>query len=146
MGQHLDRSLARLRRTFAGESLIGLSPVAADCWDRFDAMAEKGESRDLPEPFEVPWTEGIRELRPSVRPEPNAPLLMRLNRNPFGLDFPWIRREEYRQGLQAREDRVAFSTGREDARRMRTRPAFSSPAEDRFVLAAPPTLRARIQR
>ena len=145
MGQHLERSLARLRRSFAGESLIGLSPVAADCWDRFDAMGEKGETRDLPEPFEVPWTAGRRELRPSVRPEPNAPLLMRLNRNPFGLDFPWVKRQEYRQGLQARDAREAFSTGREDARELRTRPAFSSPAEDRFVPAAPPKIRTRMK-
>lgn len=145
MRQYLDRSIARLQRTFAGESLIGLSPVAADCWDRFDAMDDKAESRDLPEPFTVPWTEGRREVRPSVRPEPNAPLLMRLNRNPFSLDFPWIKREEYRQGLQAREEREAFAAVREDARRLRSRPAFSSPAEDRFVPAAPPTLRDRMK-
>ncbi len=142
----MNRSTARLRRTFAGESLIGLSPVAADCWDRFDAMAEKGETRDLPEPFGVPWTEGVRHVRPSVRPSPNAPLLMRLNQNPFGLDFPWIKRERYREAREEREAREAFSSSREEARRLRGRPPFASPAEDRFVPAAPPTLRDRMKR
>ena len=139
----MERSIGRLRRTFAGESLIGLSPVAADCWDRFDALSAKGEFRDLPVPFEVPWSQGCRELRPAVSPGPNAPLLMRLNRNPFGLDFPWVKREPYLEQRVAVEARERFSSGREEARQMRSRPAFASPAEERYVPVAPPTLRTR---
>lgn len=142
-GQHLDRSIARLQRRFAGESLIGLSPVAADCWDRFDLMEARSEPRRLPEPFEVPWTEGTRDLRPRVRPGPYAPLLMRLNRNPFSLVLPWVKREEY---WNRRVDMAApepFSASRAESNRLRIRMPFSSPALDRYVPAAPPTLRDR---
>ena len=126
-----------------GESLIGLSPVAADCWDRHDAMDEKGEQRDLPEPFDVPWSGGTRAIHPPVRPQPNAPLLMRLNRNPFALGLPWVRREAYREPRVERAERARASAVRDEAQEMRNRVPFSSPAEDRYVLAAPPTLRNR---
>jgi hypothetical protein len=106
-------------------------------------MDEKAQTRDFHEPFQVPWTAGVRELRPGVRPAPNAPLLMRLNRNPFALQLPWTKRERYWEPRESQSERVRFSAGRQEAQDMRNWPSFTTPAEDRDVLVAPPTLRAR---
>ncbi len=106
-------------------------------------MTALSEQEELPEPFEVHWTAEVRELRPPVSPGKNAPLLMRLNRNPFGLKLPWIKREAYMEPREGLPERESFSAARGEAQHLRERPGFASPAEDRYVLMAPPTLRQR---
>ncbi len=109
-------------------------------------MSGRCELENLPEPFEVHWTAEVRQLRPPVRPGRPAPLLMRLNRNPYGLKLPWVRREAYAERWEGIPDREPFSVVRQEAQALRERPAFASPAEDRYVMAAPPSLRHRRSR
>lgn len=94
----MSRSLARLHRTIPGERHHGLPPLILRIEGR--GVARAMVLRTRPE-VHAPLGPVTRELRVTVRPEPNAPLLIRVVKIPYRMSTGWAVRVPGRDALPA---------------------------------------------
>lgn len=93
----LDSIVARLERPLIGERQMGLDAVSEGLWVRNDRKVME----PAPRLFRGPrWELKSRNIEVRVRPEPNAPQLIRLVRHPYAHD---IARPQRVSGREARE-------------------------------------------
>ncbi|MCB9764000.1 MAG: hypothetical protein H6739_29790 [Alphaproteobacteria bacterium] len=126
--------LDRLSRRMPGERQQGLSPLALDLAARGDRKVLEPQERKARESH---WDVAPRELHPRVRPEPNAPQLIRLVRHPYVQDTTRGRRAPYRDALPRLSTPEKLGHPMREATEARPEVGREAVAEVRDLPAAP---------
>lgn len=125
----VDSIVARLERPLAGERQMALGELAEALWERHDREGVEPPARLMRGPR---WEFSARSIQVRVRPEPNAPQLIRLVRHPYVQEVVRPRKQQVREARERIEGPPPFVNAMREAAAERPVIAPHNPVRDRI--------------